>query len=186
MQREERIARARQAARERAPEITREKEAREALVRDRLAAAGPDEAQRLVSAAERAGDARFLGPDKTPAEWREAVAIARKTAIDAARRGVTITYGEIKFAIWQTLGMLVGYSMFAELAMGVNRRDDGVLLSSIIVHRDDRRPGAGFFPYARRQGFDAPLAALQRGVFEHFGNSGPSSRAPTSSPTDSA
>ena len=96
------------------------------------------------------------------------MAIARKTAIDAARRGVTITYGEIKFAVWQTLGMLVGYSMFAELAMSVNRKDDSVLLSSIIVHKADGRPGDGFFPYARRHGFDDPLATLQQRVFEHL------------------
>ena len=41
MQREEWIARARDAAREQAPQLAREREAHEAVVRDRLAAADP-------------------------------------------------------------------------------------------------------------------------------------------------
>ena len=39
---------------------------------------------------------------------------------------------------------------------------------SIIVHKDDGKPGAGFRPYALEMGFDAPLSTLQRQVFEAF------------------
>ena len=58
--------------------------------------------------------------------------------------------------------------MFANLAMSVSRKDDGVLLSPIIVKMGTRPPGDGFEPYAGRQGFGAPLATLQRHVFNHF------------------
>jgi hypothetical protein len=58
--------------------------------------------------------------------------------------------------------------MFANLAMSVNRESDGVLLSSIIVHKDDGKPGAGFRPYAISQGFDEPIDTSQRHVFEYF------------------
>ena len=58
--------------------------------------------------------------------------------------------------------------MFADLVVSVHKKSDGVLLSSIIVHQDDGKPGDGFLPYARELGFDAPVATLQRRVFEHF------------------
>lgn len=110
-----------------------------------------------------------LGPVKTPKEWERAVEIARLVTITRAKRHDTLTYGEIKWAIHDELQMLVGHSMFADLVAAVNEKSDGVLLSSIIVHQDDGRPGDGFLPYAREMGFDAPLETLQRQVYEHFG-----------------
>jgi hypothetical protein len=59
--------------------------------------------------------------------------------------------------------------MFATLMKAVNHESDGVLLSSIIVHQDDGKPGEGFLPYAKALGFDLPLETLQRQVWEHFG-----------------
>ena len=64
---------------------------------------------------------------------------------------------------------LVGHSMLAELVVVVNQESDGVLLSSIITHQDNRKPGEGFLPYAKDQGFDLPLEVMQRQVYEHFG-----------------
>lgn len=168
MGREERIQEARRRAAADAPERHGRIAAESEALRQKTAAIGADDAQRLVTRAERDPEARFLGPDKTPAEWSLAVDVARDVAIEAAKRGQTITYGEIKFAVWQQLDMLVGYSMFANLVMSVNRKTDGVLLSSIIVHKDDGKPGAGFRPYAISQGFDEPIETSQRHVFENF------------------
>jgi hypothetical protein len=65
--------------------------------------------------------------------------------------------------------MKVGHNQFAELAMSINDKADGCLLSSIIVKADTGEPGEGFLPFARRSGFDAPVATLQRQAFDHFG-----------------
>ena len=172
MGREDRMKEARRQAAANAPERDARLAAQRGALRRKTAAIGADEAQNLVSRAERDSTARFLGPNKTPAEWRLAIDIARDVTIEAAKRDHTITYGEIKFAVWQQLDMLVGYSMFANLVMSVNRKSDDVLPSSIIVHKDDGRPGAGFRPYAISQGFDEPIETSQRHVFEHFSGSG--------------
>ncbi len=167
--REERIRKARRRAAERAPQREAEAAERAAQLHSKVSAVGAPAAQRRVSAAEQSPDAVYLGPQKSPREWDEAVGIARLTAIGAARQQRTITYGEIKWAIFDELQMLVGHSMFAELMVAVNEKSDGVLLSSIIVHQDDGKPGEGFLPYAREMGFEEPLETLQRRAYEHFG-----------------
>ncbi|MFH1103714.1 MAG: hypothetical protein V1757_02035, partial [Actinomycetota bacterium] len=65
-------------------------------------------------------------------------------------------------------GKLVGASMFGDLTMSINRKADGVLLSSIVVKRDTGKPGAGFTEFARSQGSKASLATLQKRVFKRF------------------
>ena len=64
--------------------------------------------------------------------------------------------------------MKVGHNSYAELAMSINDKADGCLLSSIIVTADTGEPGAGFLPFARRSGFDVPVETLQRQVFDRF------------------
>lgn len=167
--REERIEKARRMAAERAPQRTDMAEKRAARLHQRLSDVGAAQAQRHVTAAEQAGNAAYLEPDMTPKEWDQAVELARLVTIRRAKRRDTITYGEIKWAIFDELRMLVGHSMFADLVASVNQESDGVLLSSIIVHQDDRKPGEGFLPYAREMGFDLPLETVQRQVYEHFG-----------------
>lgn len=166
--REERIEKARRMAAENAPQREADAKQQGSRIAQRLANVGASQAQRHVTAAEQSGDAEYLGPVKTPKEWDRAVEIARLVTITRAKRGDTITYGEIKWAIYDELQMLVGHSMFADLMVAVNQESDGVLLSSIIVHQDDGKPGEGFLPYARDMGFDLPLETLQRQVYEHF------------------
>lgn len=172
VKREDRIREARRRAAERAVERAAEARSKAARVHGEVTSLGSEAAQRRVSAAEQSGEFDYLGPIKTPHDWGTAVDIAREIAIEAARRRSTITYGEVKLAIHEMLGKLVGWSMFAELAMSVNKESDGVLLSSIIVHKDDGMPGDGFRPYAASMGFDEPLPTLQRRVFDHFSGSG--------------
>jgi hypothetical protein len=62
--------------------------------------------------------------------------------------------------------MKVGHNSFGRLAMDTNRKADDCLLSSIIVQASTGQPGTGFLPYARSQGFDAPLDTLQRQAFD--------------------
>jgi hypothetical protein len=109
-----------------------------------------------------------MGPVKTPAEWSQAVSASRAVTIEAARQRRTVTYGELRIAAYELTGMKVGHSQFAELAMSVNEEADGCLLSSIIVGADTGEPGDGFLPFARRSGFDYPVAILQRQVFDRF------------------
>lgn len=166
--RHERIRAARGGAAARAPDREGElRRKRECLKRD-LAATDPESAQRIVSEAAMAADARYLGPDSTPIEWKSAVTIVRDVTIDAARRGETITCAAIRLAVLRDTAMLIGYSMFGRLVMETNRKDDRVLISSIVVKKDSGLPGSGFLAYARSQGFDEPLATIQRHVFERF------------------
>lgn len=111
-----------------------------------------------------------MGPVSTPHEWALGVDAARAVSIEAARLRRTITYGELRVAAYEATGMKVGHNQFAELAISINRPGDGCLLSSIIVKADTGKPGAGFLPFARRQGFDQPVATMQRHVFEYFGS----------------
>lgn len=166
--REERIEKARQMAAAKAPPPAAVAQKRAARIHQRLSDVGAAQAQRHVAAADQAGTATYLEPIKTPGEWEQAVELARLVTIRRAKRRDTITYGEIRWAILDELEMLVVHSMFADLVGGVNRKDDGVLLSSIIVNQADGKPGEGFLPYAREMGFDFPLETLQRQVYEHF------------------
>ena len=170
VRRDERIRQAREASSARGPEREAEQERLRGQLDRELASIGPDEAQRLVSVAEHSPDAKYLGPDATPVEWKQAVAAARRVTIEAARRGETITYAAIKLAVYRDTGLLVGYSMFGTLVMETNQKADGVLLSSIVVKKDTGAPGSGLLEYARSQGFDEPVATMQRHCFEHFGD----------------
>jgi len=168
MKREERIAEARIRGAASAESRAAQEEERAKQIHDRLVRVGPEEAQRRVSAAQLGRGTRYVGPIKTPGDWDRAVEIARDVTIEAARNRRTITYGELRYAVLDELDALVGWSMFGQLAMRVNVESDGVLLSAIIVHQSDGKPGDGFIPYARSQGFDGEVATLQRHVFDHF------------------
>ena len=168
MNREERIEKARRMAADNAPR--REAQARQQAgrVAQRLSNVGASQAQRHVIAAEQAGDTRILGPADAPREWERAVELARLITITRAKRRDTITYSEIKWVVLDELRMLVDPSSFAELVASVDQESDGVLLSSIIVHEEVGKPGDGFLSYAKEQGFDLQLEALQRQVYGHF------------------
>jgi hypothetical protein len=166
--REERIAKARQMAAAKAPPPAAVAQKRAARIHQRLSDMGAAQAQRHVTAAEQADNVAYLGPTKTPGEWNQAVELARLVAIRRGKRRDTITYGEIKWAILDELEMLVDPAIFADLVTSVDRKDDGVLLSSIIVDQTDGKPRDDFVPYADEMGFDSPLETLQRQVYNHF------------------
>ena len=168
MNREERIEKARRMAAEKAPRPEAKAQQNASRIAQRLANVGTSQAQRHVTAAEQSGNAAYLDPVETPGEWERAVELARLVTITRAKRRDTITYGEIKWVILDNLRMLVGDSMFAELAKSVNQDSDGVVLASIIVDPDSGEPGDVILLDAMERGFDLPPATLQRQVYEHF------------------
>lgn len=165
--REQRIAAARKFAAERRPEREAALRKVKAALQREVADIDAARAQQIVTDAEQGRRAEYLGAG-TSRDWKAAVDIARRVTIDAARRGATITDGELKLAALRATGKLVGASMFGDLTMSINRKADGVLLSSIVVRRDTGKPGAGFTEYARSQGFKASLPTLQKRVFKRF------------------
>jgi len=169
MNREERIAKAREMAAHNAPDGETRVQQQGSRVARRLGNVGAPQAQRHVAAAEQAGNAGYLSAVDTPLQWERSVELARAVAITRAKRHDTITHGEIKWVIYDELRMLVDHSMFTILLEAVDRDSDGVLLSSIIVQDDDGKPGDGFPAYAGNMGFEFPLVTLQRQVYEHFG-----------------
>jgi len=172
MNREERIAWAKQEALKSSPERARQREVEQSERSARIAAMGAGAANREAYRLSQDSSIPWMGPVATPDVWSTAVAAARAVAIEAARHRRTITYGELRIAAFEATGMKVGHNQFAELAMSLNVKSDGCLLSAIIVRADTRGPGDGFVPYARSQGFDQPLASLQRQVFGHFSADG--------------
>lgn len=130
---------------------------------------GPAQANRTAYLLHTDTSIPWLGPVSTPHEWSQAVAAARGVAIEAARRRQTITYGECRLAEYEATNMKVGHNQYAELTADINELGDGCMLSAIIVKADTGDPGAGFYPFARASGFDAPLSTLQRQVWDHLG-----------------
>lgn len=168
MNKEDRIAEARRRAAATSGERTIARAAAEKRLRSRIEEMTPDEASAVASTINFDSSVKALGPHATPSEWDIAVAAARGVKVEAARRGETITYGELRVAAYEAREMKVGHNMFGRLATETNRQSDGCLLSSIIVQADTGEPGKGLEPYARSQRFDAPIATLQRHVFAHF------------------
>ncbi len=168
MDREKRIAWARRKVAENAPKRAQHREREEAERSARIAAMGSVKANGVAYHVSRDSSIPWLGSVSTPHEWSQAVAATRAVTIQAARLQRTITYGELRIAAYEITGMKVGHNQYADLAMNINQRSDECLLSSIIVKADSGKPGDGFLPFARSEGFDQPVATLQRQVFEHF------------------
>ena len=168
MNRDLRIAAARKFAVERRPEREAERRKARAELQREVARMSPDRAQQLVDKAEAKVSTATLRRVANPLDWKAAVDIARRVTVDAARRSEAISDGEVKVAALRATGRLIDSSAFATLAASINRKAEGVLLSSIIVNRGTGKPAAGFTEFARGRGFDAPLSNLQQQVFEHF------------------
>lgn len=166
--REERIAKARQMAAAKAPPPAAVAQKRAARIHQRLSDIGAAQAQRHVAAASQAVNVTYLEPTKTPGAWEQAVELARLVTIRRGKRRDTITYGEVQWVILDELELLVDPSMFVDLVKSLDSTDDGVLLSSIIVNQTDGKPRDEFLPYAEEKGFDSPLETLQRQVYDHF------------------
>lgn len=168
MNREQRIEEARRRAEATSAERADERAAAEAKLRARVHDMTPSEAAELASTINFDTSVKALGPIATPHEWDVAVAAARAVTIEAAARGETITYGELRMAAYEATAMKVGHNSFGRLAMETNKKPDGCLLSSIIVQASTGEPGTGLLPYARSQGFNAPVKTLQQQVFDAF------------------
>ncbi len=166
MNREQRIEEAKRRAADTSVERAESRAAADEDLRTHVEEMTPDEAATQASAINFDSSVKALGPIATPHEWDLAVAAARAVTIEAARRGETITYGELRVAVFEATGMKIGHDSFGRLAMDTNRKADDCLLSSIIVQASTGQPGTGFLPYARSQGFDAPLDTLQRQAFD--------------------
>jgi len=111
---------------------------------------------------------RVPGPRQDPAGVGTGVELDRLETIVRAKRRDTITYGEMKWAVYDELKMPVGHSMFPTLMEAVNHESDGVQLLSIIVTGDTGKPSDGFLPNSANIGFDLPLQNLHRQVYDYF------------------
>jgi len=168
MNREQRIEEARRRAGATSVERAESRAVAEHDLRAHIQKMTPLEAAAVASTINFDSSVQALGPVATPYEWDLAVAAARAVTIEAAKSGKTITYGELRVAAYEATAMKVGHNSFGRLAMETNEKADGCLLSSIIVQASTSEPGTGFLPYARSQGFDAPVETLQRQVFVSF------------------
>ena len=166
MNREERIEKARQMAAERAPGPEDDLRKQANRLHLRLANVGAPQAHRHVTAADQSGNGVYLDP--SVAGWDRAVELTRLITIARAKRRDTITYGELKWAIYDEMRMLVDHTVFDDLLLATNREPDGVLLGAIAVDPDSGKPADGFLLAAMEQGFDQPVEILQRQVWERF------------------
>lgn len=174
MNKEQRIEEGRRRAEATSAERAEARAATEHDLRAHIQEMTPQEAAAVASSINFDSSVRALGPIATPYEWDLAVAAARAVTIEAAKRGETITYGELRVAAYEATAMKVGHNSFGRLAMETNKKSDGCLLSSIIVQASTGEPGTGFLPYARSQGFDASVESTQQQVFESFRENRPS------------
>ena len=74
----------------------------------------------------------------------------------------TISCGALNIAVLAATDMAVGFSLYDVRAEAIDRKTDGVLLSAIVVTKQDGRPGSGFFPYALREGLYQHSGAIHR------------------------
>lgn len=146
------------------PEVDAQKRANR--LNQRLANVGASQAQRHVTATDRAGVSEYMGP--ASAGWDQAVEMARLVTIARAKRRDTITYGEIKWVIYDEMRALIDPAAFDALLLAMNDQPDTALLGSIAVDPDDGGPSDNFLLAAMEAGFDHPVDVLQRQVWAQF------------------
>ena len=166
--REERIAKAKKVAAERGPELRDRHEAEQASAAGRVSRLRQSELRDRVRMLEGDLQTQYIGPKETPVEWAKALRACRDYVIDAVRRGQLVTYNELRLLTYEVTGLLLGFSLYAQMCEQINKDSDECLLSSWVVTQETKRPGEGFFEFARSRGFDLPLETLQRQVREHF------------------
>jgi len=102
-----------------------------------------------------------------------ALVLAQEEATDlligAASRGRPIEYGQVV----ERLKHATFVAQFHGMLGAISRRtfeEDGLLLSAVVVRKDSRRPGTGFYKLARDLGFEFGLAATEAETFwaEHL------------------
>jgi hypothetical protein len=90
----------------------------------------------------------------TRKQWEEAKEEARQAIINSARKGATITYGDLASKI---TCISVGPHDFAirHLLGEISTEEDATgrgMLSALVVMKEDGRPGTGFFTLAKELG----------------------------------
>lgn len=107
---------------------------------------------------------RFNVPTET---WDAAVDEVYDLLAEVARRSETISYGAV-VARMSTISLAPDSTAFHHLLGDVSKRafDEGApLLSAVVVHKDDGKPGGGFARLGRRLGFEVPAEPAAEDVF---------------------
>jgi hypothetical protein len=105
---------------------------------------------------------------KIPAlDWERAVDELYGLLVDVARRQETITYSETVVRLSAVRLDPEAYAFHAMLGEVSERTFDegGTLLSAVVVHKGDGRPGGGFCDLARHLGFSLPDDSVAEDVF---------------------
>lgn len=169
MTREERIAKARQMANETKDERAVSRAEEQAALADEVASLSESDVRSRAATIGADTSIGYLAPVADPGSWYDALQSARTVVVECARRGRTLTYGELQVAAVAGSNKKIGYSMYGEFCMNLNDyENDGCLISSIIVAAETGEPGPGLLPYARDLGIDLTLSGLQALVFERF------------------
>ena len=169
MTREERIVKARKMADKTKDERAARRAEEQEVLADRVASMSEPEVRTSAASINADNSIGYLAPVADPSSWHDALQAARTVVLECARRGRTLTYGELQVAAVAGSHRKIGYSMYGEFCMDLNDYEaDGCLISSIIVTGDTGLPGPGLLPYARSVGIDLPVSTLQRQVFERF------------------
>ena len=88
--------------------------------------------------------------------WADARESARTAILARARTGETITYAELAQAVSATGFRPRSWALMALLGEVCRDEDPvhDVWIASLVVLKDSRMPGDGYFAYAERDGFD--------------------------------
>jgi hypothetical protein len=92
----------------------------------------------------------------TPKQWEAAKEEMRQLLAEYARQERTVSYSELVFNL-HTIKLDPDSYALAHLLGEISTEEDVAgrgMLSAIVVHKEDKRPGKGFFELARRLGRD--------------------------------
>lgn len=99
--------------------------------------------------------------------WDAAVDELHDLLVEVARRRATISYSDVVAAM-RTVSLPPDSTAFHHMLGDVSARtfDDGApLLSAVVVHKHDGKPGGGFARLARRLGFEVDENAAAEDAF---------------------
>ena len=165
--REERIRNSRQVGAERAPEVIARRAREQAEASERLRTLGPEDLRAKAEALKAMDGVESIGPIKDEAEWERARRACRAHVIAAGAKGERVYYDELRVLTFDVTQMTLGHSMFGRMCAELNDPvDDGCVISALVVTQETGEPGPGFLEFAREQGYDLPLATLQRMAVE--------------------
>ena len=91
--------------------------------------------------------------------WNAAKKEARDAMIEVAGRQDTMSYSDLSNHLERTTGLYLEphdfrfHHMLGEISTAEDAAGRG-LLTAVVVHKEDRKPGRGFFELAQRRGRD--------------------------------